>query len=198
MNMMNESNSHFISNKLHARGQGLVEYAILITLVGLIAIAGLAIFGGSIKGGLIKVCAALGNDHCQTAEETPTVIETTPTASVSITSTALPLPTATSELSEPEPTRGTVLVFTSTPTPPAQMEPLRIKVIVSGKDKAGGIQVVIYGPAGEYVTEGVTDDKGNLTLSVPEGDYTVSTFYDGTWQTDGPFSSGSKQNVIHR
>jgi Flp pilus assembly pilin Flp len=199
MNTMNESNSHFVFNKLHARGQGLVEYAILITLVGLIAIAGLALFGGSIKGGLIKVCAALGNDNCQAAEDPPaTVIETTPTASISTTSTAPPVPTATLKLSEPEPTRGPVLVFTSTPTAPVEMDTLRIKVVISGKDNTDGIQVVIYGPAGEYVTEGVTDDKGNLTLSVPEGDYTVSTFYDGAWQTAGPFSSGSKQNVIHR
>lgn len=182
----------------YARAQGVVEYAILIALVGLIVIAGLAIFGGSIKGGLIKVCAALGNDNCQAAEGTPAVMDATPTASVSTTPTALPVPTATQKLSEPEPTRGPILVFTSTPTAPVEMKTLRIKLIVSGKGKAGGIQVAAYGPAGEYVTEGVTDDKGNLTLSVPDGSYTVATLYDGVWQKAGPFSPGSKENVIHR
>lgn len=195
---MNKSNSHFVSNKLQGSGQGLVEYAILIALIGLIVIAGLAFFGGSIKGGLIKVCAALGNDNCQAAEETPAVIETTPIASVPTTSTALPVPTTTSVLSEPEPTRGPVLVVTSTSTPPVEMKTLRIKLVVSGKGKAGGIQVVVYGPAGEYVAEGTTDDKGNLTLSVPDGSYTVSTLYDGLWKKDGPLSPGPKENVIHR
>lgn len=195
---MNKSNSHFVSNKLQVRGQGLVEYAILIALVGLIVIAGLAFFGGSIKGGLIKVCAALGNDNCQAAEDTPTFIEATPTASVSNTSTALPVPTATSKLSEPEPTRGPVLVITSTPTPPVEMKTLRIKLVVSGKGKAGGIQVVLYDSEEKYVTEGITDGKGNLTLLVPGGSYTVSTFYDGVWQKGGTLSPGPKENVIHR
>ena len=195
---MNRSNSQCVGKKIHVRGQGLVEYAILIALIGLIVIAGLAIFGGSIKGGLIKICAALGNDNCQAAEEASPVMETTPTASVSTTSTAPPVPTATAKLSEPEPTRGPVLVATRTPTTAVEMETLRIKVVVSGKDKAGGIQVVVYGPAGEYVAEGITDDKGNLTLSVPDGNYTISTLYEGVWKKEGPFSSGPKENVIHR
>lgn len=184
------------AGKFYNRGQGLVEYVILIVLVGLIAIAGLALFGGSIKGGMIKVCAALGNDNCQASETV--LIDTTPTTSVSSTATALPAPTPTPKLSEPEAPRGPVVIFTSTPTPVVELKTIRIKVVVSGKGKAGGIQVVLYGPSGQYVTEGVTDDKGNLTLSVPNGSYTVSTFYDGIWQKDGPFSPGSKEHVIHR
>ncbi len=194
---MNKSNDYF--NKFYGAGQGLVEYAILMALVALLAIFGLSMLGGSVKGGLIKVCAALGNGDCQTADQAAVVVETTPTASISVTSTALPIPTATPKLSEPEPTRGPVLVvLTTQPTATSEMKTLRIKVVVAGKGKAGGIQVAVYGPAGEYVAEGVTDDKGNVTLSVPGGSYSVSTLYAGAWQKDGPFSPGAKENVIHR
>jgi hypothetical protein len=74
---------------------------------------------------------------------------------------------------------------------------LRIKVVAGGGDSAG-ITVVVYDSAGKYVTEGVTDNKGNVTLSVPSGSYSVSTLHEGTWQEDGPFSPGAKENVIHR
>ena len=182
----------------HVRAQGLVEYAILIALISLIVIAGLALFGGSIKGGLIKVCAAMGIDNCQTANADPIVVDSTPTLSIPMTSTSVPIPTATPKLSEPDPTRGPAVIFTVTPTTAAALKPLRIKVVAGGKGSAEGIQVAAYDSAGRYVTDGITDNKGNLTLSVPDGSYTVSTFYDGVWQKAGPFSPGSKENVIHR
>ncbi len=197
---MSKSNFRFPSHPYYMQGQGLVEYAILITLVGLIAIAGLVLFGGSVRGGLIKVCAAFGDDNCKAAnlETDPVIVDSTATVSVSFTSSPV-VPTATLKLSEPEPTRGgPALVFTSIPTQVVELQTLRIKLVTSGNGKAGGIQVVLYGSRGEYVTEGVTDDKGNLTLSIPSGSYTISTFYEGKWQKDGPFSTGSKENVIHR
>ncbi len=193
---MNKSNYFF--NKFYGAGQGLVEYAILIALVAMLAIFGLSIFGGSVKGGLIKVCAALGNEDCQSAG---TQVVPTPTATPAQTAeaTATSIPIATPIVLEPEPTRGPVLVvLTTQPTPTAEMKTLRIKVVVAGKGKAGGIKVVVYDSAGKYVTEGVTDDKGNVNLSVPSGSYSVSTLYESTWQKDGPFSPGAKENVIHR
>jgi Flp pilus assembly pilin Flp len=192
---MNKSNDYF--NKFYGSGQGLVEYAILITLVALLAIFGLSIFGGSVKGGLIKVCAALGNEDCKAAG---TEVVTTPTATAAQTAavTSTSIPAATAKVSDPEPTRGPVLVvLTTQPTPTAEMKTLRIKVVAGG-GKSAGITVVVYDSAGRYVTEGVTDDKGNVNLSVPSGSYSVSTLYDGVWQKDGPFSPGAKENVIHR
>jgi Flp pilus assembly pilin Flp len=193
---MNKSNH--VLNKFYTAGQGLVEYAILIALVALLAIFGLSIFGGSVKGGLIKVCAALGNEDCQSAD---TQVPPTPTATPAqtVVATATSIPVATPIVSEPEPTRGPVLVVSTTqPTPTAEMKTLRIKVVVSGGKSEAGITVVVYDSAGKYVTEGVTDGKGNVNLSVPAGSYSVSTLVNGTWQKDGPFSPGAKENVIHR
>jgi Flp pilus assembly pilin Flp len=192
---MNKSNDYF--NKVYGAGQGLVEYAILIALLAMLAIFGLSIFGGSVKGGLIKVCAALGNEDCQLAgpEVTPTPTAT-PAQTAAATATSIPI--ATPIVSEPEPTRGPILVvLTTQPTTTTELKTLRIKVVAGG-GKSAGITVVIYDSAGKYVTEGVTDDKGNVNLSVPSGSYSVSTLYEGTWQEDGPFSPGAKENVIHR
>jgi len=193
---MNKSKDYF--NKFYGAGQGLVEYAILIALVAMLAIFGLSIFGGSVKGGLIKVCAALGNEDCQLAgtEVTPTPTAT-PAETAAVTATSILI--ATPLVSEPEPTRGPVLVvLTTQPTPTAEMKTLRIKVVTGGGKSETGITVVVYDSQGVYVTEGVTDNKGNVNLSVPSGSYSVSTLVDGTWQKDGPFSPGAKENVIHR
>jgi Flp pilus assembly pilin Flp len=193
---MNRSRDNF--NKFYGAGQGLVEYAILIALVAMLAIFGLSMFGGSVKGGLIKVCAALGNEDCQSAGAQ---VSPTPTATPAQTVEATPtsIPPATPIVLETEPTRGPVsIVPTTQPTATAELKTLRIKVVTGGGKSEGGITVVVYDSAGKYVTEGVTDDKGNVNLSVPDGSYSISTLVDGAWQKDGPFSPGSKENVIHR
>jgi Flp pilus assembly pilin Flp len=193
---MNRSDDDY--NKFYDAGQGLVEYAILIVLVAMLAIFGLTMFGGSVKGGLIKVCAALGNEDCQSAG---VQVSPTPTATPAETveSTPTSIPPATPIVSEIEPTRGPISVVPTTqPTATAELKTLRIKVVTGDGKPEGGIMVVVYDSAGRYVTEGVTDDKGNINLSVPDGSYSVSTLVDGTWQKDGPFSPGTKQNVIHR
>jgi Flp pilus assembly pilin Flp len=160
---MNKSGSYF--HKFYVYGQGLVEYAILMALVALLAIFGLSIFGGSVKGGLIKICAALGNDDCRTADTEVAVAEIlTPTPLAPMAATSLPaaLPT----LSEPDPTRGPVAgVPPSAPTPAVELKILRVKVVTAGGKSAGGIQMVIYNASGQYVAEGVTDEKGNVNLS---------------------------------
>lgn len=196
---MDKPHFHFFSarNLTDSRGQGLVEYVILITIIGIFLIVGLTILGGSIEGGFIKVCAKLGNDDCQAVQsETPTAGTVIPTLQVSMTPSLIP--TATPTLSEPDPTRQPILtVLPIEPAPTIELKKLRIKVLSNGK--GGGIQVVVYNTAGVYVTEGLTDDKGNISFLVSDGNYMISTFYNNTWQKDGPFStSNSKENVIHR
>ncbi|MDO9300121.1 MAG: hypothetical protein Q7T89_02010 [Anaerolineales bacterium] len=196
---MDKPHFHFFfpRNLTDSRGQGLVEYVILITIIGIFLIVGLTILGGSIEGGFIKVCAELGNDDCQAIQsETPVAGTVTPTLQVSMTPSLVP--TATPTLSEPDPTRQPVLtVAPIEPVPTIELKKLRIKVISNGK--GGGIQVVVYNTVGVYVTEGLTDDKGNISFLVSDGNYMVSTFYNNTWQKDGPFStSNSKEKVIHR
>jgi hypothetical protein len=140
----------------------------------------------------------MGNDDCQVAEGESVPLEVTPTSSTPMTASAVPVPTATPKLSEPDPTRDPLIVATSMPTEVTEMKTLRIKVIVSGKESAEGIQVAVYDLKGNYVTDGRTDDKGNADLSMADGSYNVATLYEGVWQKDGPFSTGSKENVIHR
>lgn len=186
------------------RGQGLVEYAILIAIIGVVSIFGLILLGGSVQGGFIKVCAALGNEGCQVVERESVVVGTaTPTLQVTPTPSAIP--TATLAYLEPDPTRAPVLTVLAPPAPApvSQLITMRIKVVLSdkggGKKSPAGIRVVIYDASGKYVTDGVTDDKGNVSLSVVSGNYFVSTFYNNVWQKDGPITvTNSKENVIHR
>ncbi len=186
-----------------ARGQGLAEYAILIAIIGIITIFGLILVGGSVQGGFIKVCAALGNDGCEVvASETVVVGTVTPTLQVSATPSLIP--TATLVYVDPDPTRqpvSTIVAVEPTPTT-GQLITMRIKVVINGKGggkSAEGIRVVIYNAAGEYVGEGVTDDKGNVSFSVPPGSYTIATLYNNVWQNDGPVAvTNSRENVVHR
>ena len=186
-----------------SQGQGLVEYVILISVIGLSTVIGLTLFGGSVQGGFIKACAKMGNNECQAAQiETPIAAGTmTPTLAVSVTPSLVP--TATSTLSEPEPTRQPIVpILTVVPAPTIELLTMRIKVVLNnsgGKNNPGGIQVVIHDTAGVYVAEGVTDAKGDISFSVQRGSYLVDTLYANVWQTDGPISvSNSKENVIHR
>lgn len=202
---MNKPVSHFSFPQRLAAGQGLVEYAILIAIVGLLTLAGLSLLGGSVQGGFIKVCAALGNDDCQAVEGEVAVAVSTPTPILQVSVTPSLIPTATPTLSEPDPTRApalTMVAVVPTSTVAAELKTMRIKVVLNGKDdekKRKGILVVIYNSAGEYVTEGKTDEKGKVSFSVASGDYIVATFYDKVWQKDGPFSvTNSREYVIHR
>lgn len=198
--------SHFDYSLSHRlpRGQGLAEYAILIAIIGVLAIFGLVLVGGSVQGGFIKVCAALGNDGCQAVESEKTVVAGTVTPTLQISTTPSLIPTATLALLEPDPPRQPIAtaVFAS-PTPAAQLIKMKIKVVLKDKNdekkSAAGIRVVIYNAAGEYVTSGVTDEKGNVTLSVVSGKYTVATFYKNVWKKDGPFKvTNPREYVIHR
>lgn len=204
---MNKSHSQPAFDKFNSRhlvvgrGQGLVEYAILIALIGLLAIFGLTLFGGSVQGGLIKVCAALGNADCQTVKNEVVASATVPpTLEVSPTPSLAPIATAT--LQEPNPPRPPILtVPTIVSTPTGELVTLRIKVVLQGggKKSPGGIRVVVHNASGQYVAEGVTNDKGKVSFSVVSGSYTVATFYENVWQEDGPFSvKNSKENVIRR
>ncbi len=206
---MNKSNFKFPRFHCLPAGQGLAEYAILIAIIAVLTIFGLTLVGGSVQGGLIKVCAGLGNDDCQAAQQVTAVAGTvTPTAQVSATPSVAP--TATLALSEPDPTRESVPPVVvgvppvvKSPTPAVPMITMRIKVVINGKDddkkSVAGIRVVIYTADGKYVTEGMTDEKGNVSLSVAKGNYIVATYYKKVWQKDGPFNvTKSKENVIHR
>jgi hypothetical protein len=104
---------------------------------------------------------------------------------------------------DPDPTRQPVAtIVAEQPTAAAALVTLRIKVIVSGKggaDKAAGIRIVIYDAAGRFVAEGATDNKGDASFQVPAGSYSVGTYYNNTWQTDGPFDvRNSRVHTIHR
>jgi Flp pilus assembly pilin Flp len=201
--MDNSLINFFSRRRLYAaRGQGLVEYAVLLGILALVTISALTLTGGSVEKGFVKICAELGNDDCQAAEDEPVVLTTaTPTA---IFTAPPPTPTATLALADPDPTRPpvvTVVVVEPTATPttaPEELVTMRIKVVVTGKDtSSAGIRVVLYDASGSYVAQGVTDDKGNLSFSVPKGTYTVATFYNDEWETHGPFNvKNSKENVI--
>ncbi len=206
---MNKSHFHFPSRIFYPRrlvagqGQGLVEYVILIAIIGTLTIFGLILIGGSLQGGFMKVCASLGNDGCQAVQtETAIAGAVTPTLQVSMTPSLIP--TATPTLSEPDPTRQPVLTVIATqPAPTQQLKTLKIKVVLNeeggGEKSPQGIRVVVYNPAREYVTEGVTNNKGKVSFSVVSGNYIVATFYNNVWQNDGPFSTtNSRENVIHR
>ncbi|MEW6086118.1 MAG: hypothetical protein AB1607_16110 [Chloroflexota bacterium] len=204
--MDNSLINFFSRHRMHAaRGQGLVEYAVLLGILALATISALTLTGGSVERGFVKICAELGNDDCQSAEEEPVVLTTaTPTA---IFTAPPPTPTATLALADPDPTRPPVVEVivvepTTTPTTaPEELVTMRIKVVVTGKggkdSSASGIRVVLYDASGAYVTQGVTDDKGKLSFSVPKGTYTVATFYNDQWEQHGPFDvKNSKENVI--
>ncbi len=202
---MKKINFHSPSSHPLPAGQGLAEYAILIAIIGVLAIFGLILVGGSVQGGFIKVCAALGNDGCQ-AVQSATVVAGTVTPTLQATVTPPIIPTATSALSEPDPTRESVppvvVNVDPTQTPAQQLITMGIKVVINGKENdkksAAGIRVVIYTANGKYVAEGVTDEKGRVSFSVVSGNYVVSTYYQKAWQKDGPFNvSNSKENVIH-
>jgi len=191
-----------------AQGQGLVEYVILIAAIGILTILGLTLFGGSVKGGLLKICAAMGNPSCLAAEsatEVTNTVDVTPTMQEAETATPVVNFTATPQLSEPDPTRESVPPGGGDPSPtPAQsVVTMRVKVVLNGKDSdnrsLAGVRVVIYDSEGRFVAHGVTDEKGNVSFSVPIGSYTISTYYGGTWQKDGPVNvTNSKENVVHR
>ncbi|MEK6753079.1 MAG: hypothetical protein AABZ00_12545 [Chloroflexota bacterium] len=200
MNRSHFDSSHRLPKE---KGQGLAEYAILIAIIGVLTIFGLVLVGGSVQGGFIKVCAALGNEGCQ-AIETETVVSGTATPTLQVSMTPSMIPTATATLSEPEPTRPpSIPRLTPEPTPARELITMRIKVVInekgSGKKSAEGIRVVIYNAAGEYVAEGVTDEKGNLSLTVASGSYSIATFYNNVWKKEGPINvTNSRENVIHR
>lgn len=189
-----------------ARGQGLVEYAVLLGILALATISALTLTGGSVERGFVKICAELGNDDCQTAEENEPVAPVTATPTAIFTAPP-PTPTSTLALADPDPTRPPVVEVivvdpTVTPTTPAEeLVTMRIKVVITGnggKDSSSsGIRVVLYDASGEYVTQGVTDEKGKVSFSVPKGSYSVATFYNDEWETHGPFDvKNSRENVI--
>jgi len=206
MKIMKKFIFQFQFTRGRAAGQGLVEYAILIAIVSTITIFGLTLLGGSVQGGFIRVCATLGNDHCQDVQDEVIIVKTpTPIPQVSVTPSLIP--TATPTLAEPDPTRQppilTMVVVLPTSTIAAETNTMRIKVVLNGKDdekkKQQGILVVIYNTSNEYITEGVTDSKGNVSFSVKSGEYIVATFYDKVWQKDGPFKvTNSREYIIHR
>ncbi len=200
---MGNSLIHFFSRhrSYAARGQGLVEYALLLGIIALATISALTLTGGSVERGFVKVCAEMGNKDCEEAQEEPVVAATsTPTA---IFTSPPPTPTATLVLTDPDPTRPPdveIIIVEPTVTltiPIEELVTMRIKVSVSGKDSSSGIRVVLYDASGEYVTQGVTDEKGNLSFSVPMGTYIATTFFNDEWQKHGPFDvKNSKENVI--
>lgn len=205
---MNHSLINFISrHRSHdARGQGLVEYAVLLGILALATISALTLTGGSVEKGFVKICAELGSEDCQAAEEEEPATPATATPTAIFTASP-PAPTATLALADPDPTRPpveevVVVEPTATPTTaPEELVTMRVKVVISGKGGKGsssaGIRVVLYDASGEYVTQGMTDDKGKLSFSVPKGTYTVSTFYNDEWERHGPFEvKNSKENVI--
>lgn len=205
--MDNSLINFFSRHRMHAaRGQGLVEYAVLLGILALATISALSLTGGSVERGFVKICAELGSEDCQAAEEDESVAPATATPTAIFTAPP-PTPTATLALADPDPTRPPVVEVvvvepTATPTTaPEESVTMRIKVVVTskgGKDSSSaGIRVVLYDASGEYVTQGVTDDKGKLSFSVPKGTYTASTFYNDEWQKHGPFEvKNSKENVI--
>jgi Flp pilus assembly pilin Flp len=206
---MNKTRFDFFSyqSRKDARGQGLVEYAVLLAFVAIVAIAGLELAGGSVKQGFINVCAELGNDECEAAKTTPkpaVVTSTTPTPASSPTATATA--TVTPALDNPEPTRPPVIVAspTATATKAENTVTMRIKVVINEKkggkkeETKDGVRVALYNEAGRFVAQGRTDDKGNVSFIVPTGTYTVVTYHEGEWEKHGPFTvKNSNVNVIH-
>jgi Flp pilus assembly pilin Flp len=192
-----------------ARGQGLVEYAILLAFIAVIAIAGLELAGGSVKQGFINVCAELGNAECEAAKSQPAtaVAQTAIAASTAVGSpTPPPTVTPTAVLVNPEPTRPPVVVAfepTVTPTQVVEKVTMRIKVVINKKggkkqDTKDGVRVVVYNEQGMFVAQGRTDDKGDVSFSVPAGTYTVATYYEDVWVRHGPFAvKNSSMNVLH-
>jgi Flp pilus assembly pilin Flp len=192
-----------------ARGQGLVEYAILLAFIAVIAIAGLELAGGSVKQGFINVCAELGNAECEAAKSQPA---TAAAQAAAATSTAVgsptppPTVTPTAVLVNPEPTRPPVVVVfepTVTPTQVAEMITMRIKVVINKKggkkqeDKIG-VRVVVYDEQGRFVAQGRTNNNGKVSFSVPAGTYYVSTYYEDNWEKHGPITvKDSSMNVLH-
>lgn len=181
------------------QGQGLAEYAILLAVIGVLAIAALMLTGGSVEGGLLKTCADLGNEDCQAAE-TGTVPMGTVTPTLLASATPSLVPTATMVPVDPDPTRPPVAtIVVGEPTLAGPLVTMRVKVVVGGQGSATGIRVVVYNAGGAFVAQSMTDNKGSASFSVPMGSYTVATLYNDVWQTDGPFSvKNSKVNVINR
>ncbi|MBI5945912.1 MAG: hypothetical protein HY864_16245 [Chloroflexi bacterium] len=161
------------------RGQGLVEYAILVTSIIMVTLVGLTLSGDSAKESLLKVCAALGGDQCVAAQ--PNVDGggvITPTPEFTFTPTLIP--SATPTLSEPDPTRQPF--FTPTPTP-AIAAGLTVKVVddVTSAPVAG-VWTVIYNASGGYVKESTSGASGEMNFSLDNGKYQVRVYTGQWWQ----------------
>ncbi len=192
-----------------ARGQGLVEYAILLGFIAVIAIAGLELAGGSVKQGFINVCAELGNSDCEAAKSQPATVAAQAAVATS-TAVGSPTPpptvTPTAVLVNPEPTRPPVVVVfqpTATPTQVVEKVTMRIKVVINKKgdkkqETKDDVRVVVYDEQGRFVAQGRTDDKGDVSFSVTAGTYTVATYYEDVWVRHGPIAvKNSSVNVLH-
>ena len=61
--------SSFDLSKPTERGQGLTEYAVLISLVGVACIAAMALFGGALQGRISSLVAAIAGEDRSRIEE---------------------------------------------------------------------------------------------------------------------------------
>jgi Flp pilus assembly pilin Flp len=63
------SPKHEKSTVVGQRGQGLTEYAVLVSLVGVACIAAMALFGGALRGRIASLVAAVAGEDAAVVEE---------------------------------------------------------------------------------------------------------------------------------